>query len=117
LGVVGDQGGESGAGVVLELSPFSGGFDGVGGLAAVEVGLAVVWFAFQVTVGLGGDPTFVVLDAVVDVALGDRSVTAGRVLAVPVSHLDRASQHAPEGAQLGGRDDVVGAVEDERLHL
>ena len=56
-------------------------------------------------------------DAVVDVAVGDRGVAAGGVLAVPVTDLDGAAQHPPEAALRGGGDDVVGAVEDERLHL
>ena len=108
---------ESLAGEVVELSALAGGFDGVGGLAAVEVGFAVVRLAFQVAVGFGGDPAVGVGDAVVDVAVGDRLVAAGGVLAVPVAHLDGAAQHPAEGALLGCGDDLVGAVEDERLHL
>ena len=38
---------ESSAGVVFEISALAGGGDGVGGLAPVEVGLAVVRFALQ----------------------------------------------------------------------
>ena len=62
-------------------------------------------------------PPSVCGDAVVDVAVGDRLVAAGGVLAVPVAHFDGAAQHPSEGALLGCGDDPVGAVEDERLHL
>jgi hypothetical protein len=117
VGLVGDQGVESLAGEVVEFSALAGGGDDVGGLPAVEVGFAVVRLALQFTVGFGGDPALVVGDAVVDVAVGDRGVAARRVLAVAVAHLDGAAQHPPERAPLGGGDDVVGAVEDERLHL
>jgi hypothetical protein len=58
--LVGDEGVESGAGEVFEVSSLLGGGDGVGGLAAVEVGFAVVWFAFQFAVGFGGDSAFAV---------------------------------------------------------
>ena len=44
VGLVGDEGMESLAGEVVELSALAGGFDDVGGLAAVEVGFAVVGF-------------------------------------------------------------------------
>ena len=115
--MVGGEGVESLAGEVVELSALAGGGEGVGGLTVVEVGFAVVGFAFQVTVGFGGDPALVVGGAVVDVAMRDRLVAAGGVLAVPVAHLDGAAQHPPEGALLGCGDDAVGAVEDERLHL
>ena len=115
--MVGDEGVESLAGEVVEFSAVAGGVDDVGGLTAVEVGFAVVGFALEFTVGFGGDPTVGVGDAVVDVAVGDRGVTAAGVLAVPVAYLDGAAQHPPEGALGGGGDDVVGAVEDERLYL
>ena len=93
---------ESLAGEVVEFAALAGGFDGVGGLAAVEVGLAVVRLAFQVPVGFGGDPAVGVGDTVVDVAVGDRLIAPGRVLAVPVAHLDRPGAASP-GTCVGGR--------------
>ena len=87
------------------------------GTAVVEVGVAVVRCALQLTVGFVGDPTLGVSDAMIDVAAVDGHVAARGVPAVAVTDLHRPAQPAAERAHRRRRDDPVGTVEDERLHL
>ena len=96
--MVGEEGFEALAGSVLVVAAVAGGGDDVGGGAFVEVGVAVVGFALQLSAGFVGDTTRGMRDDVVDVAVDDRGVAAGGVLAMAVADLDRSTQHPAKPA-------------------